>query len=390
MNAVMERERAPGREPRDVSAEDRGYDVESREAGTARLRFIKVKGRRADARAVTVTRNEMLTAYNARDACILAVALVERGIAHDPNLSPEPGTGLRPRAGLRRGLADDLGGGDPAGGGRSCMTRAEAICSAPSSGPTLWLRGSTALEENMMAGWDKEAVERTIREKGWYESEREIQHGHQFILVDGTSVNCYNTGRVLVQGKDTDIKQEAEGIFSGKSAVSGRRPRSQDAVDAVPASPERVFIVYGHDHDAREQLEHRLRKLKIDPIILQNIPGGGDTIIEKLEQLTGADFACVLFTPDDEGREWTQDGSEQLRRRVRQNVVLELGMVLSRLGRSRVAILVKGNKNEIEPPSDIDGLIYIPFSNHVDDAKNELASNLQNAGFNIRVEDLSK
>ena len=96
----------------------------------------------------------------------------------------------------------------------------------------------------------------------------------------------------------------------------------------------------------------------------------------------------MLLTPDDEGRKLTQDGSEPLRQRARQNVVLELGMVLSRLGRSRVAILMKGNK--IEPPSDIDGLIYIPFFNHVDDAKNSLASNLQNAGFNIRVEDLSK
>ena len=88
--AVMERERALGHEPRDVSAEDRGYDVESREAGTGRLRFIEVKGRRADARAVTVTRNEMLAAYNARDAYILAVAPVERGIAHEPIYLPDP------------------------------------------------------------------------------------------------------------------------------------------------------------------------------------------------------------------------------------------------------------------------------------------------------------
>lgn len=239
-----------------------------------------------------------------------------------------------------------------------------------------------------MAGWNKESVERTIKEKNWYESEREIQHAHQFTLTDGTKVCCYNTGSVVVQGKDTDIKREAESIFGGKSAGSGRRSRSKDVIDAASASPKRVFIVHGHDHDALEQLSHRLRKLRLDPIVLQSIPGGGETIIEKLEQLTGADFACVLLTPDDEGRKWTQDEGEQLRRRARQNVVLELGMVLSRLGRSRVAILVKGNT--IENPSDIDGLIYIRFYNHVDDAKNELASNLQNAGFDIRVEDLSK
>lgn len=237
-----------------------------------------------------------------------------------------------------------------------------------------------------MAGWDKESVERTIREKNWFESEREIQDAHQFILTDGTKVNFYTTGKVHVQGKDTDIKQEAEGIFGGKPTVSGRRLRSRNVTDTASASPERVFIVYGHDRDARDQLELLLRRLKLEPVILQNIPGGGDTIIEKLEQLTNADFACVLLTPDDEGRK--RGGNKKLRPRARQNVVLELGMVLVRLGRRRVAILVKGD--EIERPSDVEGLIYIPFSDSVDDAKNKLAANLQKAGFDIQIEDLDK
>ena len=237
-----------------------------------------------------------------------------------------------------------------------------------------------------MADWNKESVERTIREKNWYESDREIQDGHQFTLADGTRINCYSTGRVVVQGRDTDIKREAEEIFGGKPAVSGRRARSKDSMDPAPASPDRVFIVYGHDRDARDQLELLLRRLKLEPVILQNIPGAGDTIIEKLEQHTNAKFACVLLTPDDEGRK--RGESNELRLRARQNVVLEMGMVLKHLGRRRVAILVKGD--EIEHPSDIKGLTYISFSDSVDDAKNELASNLQKAGFDIQIEDLVK
>ena len=61
-------------------------------------------------------------------------------------------------------------------------------------------------------------------------------------------------------------------------------------------------------------------------------------------------------------------------------------MVLSRLGRNRVAVLVKGS--DIERPSDIDGLLYIPFSNHIVEAKQLLAANLQKAGFAIQVADL--
>ena len=100
MAAVMERERALGHDPRDVSADDRGYDVESREAGTGRLRFIEVKGRRADARAVTITRNEMLAAYNARDAYILALVPFEAGFAHAPVYLPDPARIFGPEPGF--------------------------------------------------------------------------------------------------------------------------------------------------------------------------------------------------------------------------------------------------------------------------------------------------
>ena len=235
-----------------------------------------------------------------------------------------------------------------------------------------------------MANWDTDSVRQVLKEKGWYGSERDIQNAVQFTLTDGTKVNRYNTGRVQVQGRDTPIKEEATELFATSSAASKTSAAREEAASAQATAPRRVFIVYGHDLQAREQLELLLRRLRLEPIVLQNIPGGGDTIIEKLEALTAADYACVLVTPDDEGRKRSE--ASDLRPRARQNVVLELGMVLSRLGRSRVAVLVKGN--DIERPSDIDGLLYIPFSEHIDEAKNSLAANLKKAGFAIEVDDL--
>ena len=47
-----------GNEPRDVSAEKKGYDIESRDPRAGHLRFIEVKGRHADGRDVIVTKNE--------------------------------------------------------------------------------------------------------------------------------------------------------------------------------------------------------------------------------------------------------------------------------------------------------------------------------------------
>ena len=100
MLAVMERERSLGREPRDVSAENRGYDIESREPETGRLRFIEVKGRRADARTITITRNEMLAAFNAAESFILAVVFVEGDLVHAPRYVPNPAPIFGPEPGF--------------------------------------------------------------------------------------------------------------------------------------------------------------------------------------------------------------------------------------------------------------------------------------------------
>lgn len=86
----MAAERALGNEPRDTSAERLGYDIESREGATGRLRFIEAKGRAAGAGTVTVTRNEILTALNKPDAFILALVEVHEGAARPPRYLRAP------------------------------------------------------------------------------------------------------------------------------------------------------------------------------------------------------------------------------------------------------------------------------------------------------------
>jgi hypothetical protein len=79
MQMVMDAERQLGNQPRDVSGEKCGYDIESTVQADGKLRFIEVKGRVAGALTVTVTRNEILTALNKPDDFILAVGQVEDG-----------------------------------------------------------------------------------------------------------------------------------------------------------------------------------------------------------------------------------------------------------------------------------------------------------------------
>ena len=137
----------------------------------------------------------------------------------------------------------------------------------------------------------------------------------------------------------------------------------------------KVFIVHGHDEGARESVARFLEQLKFDPIILHEQANQGRTIIEKIEAHGDVGFAVILLTPDDVG---SLRGGD-LQPRARQNVLLELGYFVGRLGRSRVCALKRG---DVEVPSDFGAVVYEPF-----DAsgawKQALSRELQAAGFDI-------
>lgn len=120
------------------------------------------------------------------------------------------------------------------------------------------------------------------------------------------------------------------------------------------AGSRKVFVVHGHDEAARESAARFLSKLDLTPVILHEQASEGRTVVEKLERHGEVAFAIVLLTPDDVG------GSDPntLRPRARQNVVLELGYFVGRLGRERVCALYKG---DLELPSDYMGVAYVPL-----------------------------
>jgi hypothetical protein len=90
MEAVMESERAQGYIPRDVSADHVGYDIESLDPDTGKLRFLEVKARVAGADTVTLTRNEVLTGLNKPDQWWLVIVQLENGQATEPVYIRDP------------------------------------------------------------------------------------------------------------------------------------------------------------------------------------------------------------------------------------------------------------------------------------------------------------
>jgi predicted nucleotide-binding protein len=116
-----------------------------------------------------------------------------------------------------------------------------------------------------------------------------------------------------------------------------------------------VFIVHGHDNEAKEITARFLERLGLQPIVLHEQPNSGRTVIEKFETYSGdIAFAVVLLTPDDVGDVATAETS--LKARARQNVIMELGFFMGRLGRIRVCALHKGG---VELPSDYQGVLYV-------------------------------
>lgn len=174
------------------------------------------------------------------------------------------------------------------------------------------------------------------------------------------------------------MKQKAS-----KSTVSlqPKRPRP-------PAQTETeggiVFVVHGHDEVAKLDVSRTLEKLELKAVILHEQPSKGRTIIEKFEQhAASAHFAVVLMSPDDIGH--AKASPDAAKPRARQNVILELGYFIGRLGRRNVAVLYKSG---VELPSDYLGVVYTVM----DDAgawKLALAKELRSSGLDVDINKLA-
>lgn len=154
----------------------------------------------------------------------------------------------------------------------------------------------------------------------------------------------------------------------------------QTALDAILreiATLPRIMIVHGRDSD-HELVKEILRAQGVtDPIVLRQRFKPGDTITEKFErEALQADGALVLATPDDGAAALLDPSGEpmsasDLRRRARQNVILEYGWFWGKLGRNRVLLLLKG---DLELPTDLAGLLYTSYVHDPSECRSGIAA----------------
>jgi len=188
--------------------------------------------------------------------------------------------------------------------------------------------------------------------------------------------------------------------------------------ETVPS--RNVFIVHGRNHKPLKELKALVSDFGLNPIVLHEKPSGSRTVVEKLEKYSGnIGYTFVILTPDDVGvsRHLSRSdlaimGEKGLieeafsskevnieapfswkngfmtlfpsftKMRARQNVVLEFGYFIGLLGRDRVCCLYKG---DIALPSDMQGIVYLPFEESVNEARDKIVKELKAAGYEIKI-----
>ena len=167
---------------------------------------------------------------------------------------------------------------------------------------------------------------------------------------------------------------------------------------ASPTAKKEVFIVHGTDHKPMQELKALLKEAGLTPIVLSEQPSGGRTLVEKLEEYSDVGYAFVILTPDDLGGIYESGGKwsrpKRLRSylkkaypRARQNVILELGYFIGKLGRDRVTCLLK---KPLEQPSDIHGVVYIRFDKSLNEVKDAILQELKAAGYTTQQKPRSR
>lgn len=187
--------------------------------------------------------------------------------------------------------------------------------------------------------------------------------------------------------RDVHLKLRRLGSLQGRLGLFQEDSR---VVQPVPPTTDPavggkdVFIVHGRNEMIKQTVARFLdHLLGYPPVILHEQADRGRTVIEKFEDhVTEAAAAVVLLTGDDVGG--LAGGSTQ--KRARQNVVLELGFFIGKLGRARTVILYEP---DVELPSDLDGVLYVEIDQR-GAWKNAVARELNAVGLKTNLSALLK
>jgi predicted nucleotide-binding protein len=174
--------------------------------------------------------------------------------------------------------------------------------------------------------------------------------------------------------------------LDGPHPDSGATRRIAERIAVVSKAAEKrsrergsaAFLVHGRDDGAGRSVAQFLDEIALDVIVMHEETEGGLRIVEKFERYANVPFAVIVVTGDDLGR--PKDAPEEdAKPRAIQDVIIEMGYFVGKLGRSNVFVLLEDG---IEAPSNYLGVRPIPFSSG-GSWRASLARELTNAGARI-------
>ncbi len=217
------------------------------------------------------------------------------------------------------------------------------------------------------------------------------------------SDDSFRTGMVIITQKGVDYarklleyKPDSHTVTLTAAGLSrvvrSATPSSSQKTETVRKSTlppsSNIFVAHGRDYRMKNSVVATLGKLDLTATVLRDQPSKGRTIIEKLTETIEdkkISFAVILFSPDDVAHA-KSESPDKAQFRARQNVILELGYCMGKLGRKNVVIIHKEKEN-FEIPSDCSGIAYTSYDRG-GAWKHELAKELEEHGYTIDVNKL--
>lgn len=203
------------------------------------------------------------------------------------------------------------------------------------------------------------------------------KHTH---LVNGTT---YGRKLAELKAKLPSSERDFQVPYLSDKDAQDLRTKLLALLRVIDKENKSIFIVHGRDHQMRDAVQSMLRGLGIATVVLEREDDIGQTIIEKFEvEAARCEYAVILCSADDEGRLRTRSRTKELplKPRARQNVVLELGYFLAKIGRGNLFVLHP--EEAIEQPSDFIGVIYQTYDK-AEKWKPKLVRELKKVGFKI-------
>jgi predicted nucleotide-binding protein len=219
-----------------------------------------------------------------------------------------------------------------------------------------------------------------------------IAHGRDFEPAEQLK------GLLLESGLNPVILEE-EATGGSKSVMEKLEEHSEVCYAFVILTPDdlefcKAGVCRENAYDVTQEL-HELSKFNIQKVeeVLSQYYEKGTLDLQTSHHIRGRDSpeSDVLSPPRDFDlyiesglkdavakslREHLSMPRRFFRPRARQNVVMEFGYFVGKLGRERVCCLSKG---EVEPPSNMLGLVYLHFDRLVDEVRGDIIRELKKA-----------